>query len=87
MCLTRIIRFYQRDGKEIKYNPQSKLRENDFVNGTTHTMIIKFIRALCFHTEEEYELLIRDIENHTNYKYPREIIIQAMNMAPECTKR
>ena len=56
-----------------------------FRNGTEARLTIRFVRALAFLTEDQIETLVSRIDKTVQGKYPREILYQGVNMAPECT--
>ena len=56
-----------------------------FKNGFEGMIVIKFVRAVAFLTNEEIKALVTKVDRAVHGKYPTEIIVQAINMAPMCT--
>ena len=54
-------------------------------NGSQARLCVRFVRGLALLTEEQREVLIARIDKKVQGKYPRELIVQSVNMAPECT--
>ena len=53
-------------------------------NGYTYLLTVRFVRALAFLSEQEIRDMVREVESETQCKYSKELIIQAINMAPQC---
>ena len=53
-------------------------------NGYTYLLTVRFVRALAFLSEQAIRDMVREVESKTQCKYPKELIIQAINMAPQC---
>ena len=47
--------------------------------------MVRFVRAMAFLSDQECRAMITEVENRTQNRYPKELIVQAINMAPECT--
>ena len=56
-----------------------------YKNGSEIRPCVRFVRALAILTEEKLEALVARIDKTVQGKYPRELIFQSVNMAPECT--
>ena len=82
-CLPRIIRVYH-DGEEYTRTTTYKLRDFRMVNNNEITFTVRFVRALAVLSEEEITDLKNKIHTTTRDKYSDELIMQAINMAPEC---
>ena len=54
-------------------------------NGNEYTITVRFVRALAILSSEQIDNLKKEIEKKTQGKYSDELIMQAINMAPECT--
>ena len=54
-------------------------------NGQVYYLTVRFVRALAFLQTNEINSLIEAVDEKTKNKYPRELTMQAINMAPECT--
>ena len=55
-------------------------------NGGVYTLMVRFVRAFTFLTKPKHARLIKELDEKLEPgKYPRELIVQAINMAPECT--
>lgn len=80
-----IIRFHPEiDKPELKYPINSTLKDIGFKNNTKNCLYLKFVRAFAFLNEKQLDEQIQEVEMRTYYRYPRELILQAINMAPEC---
>ena len=53
--------------------------------GSEYTVTVRFVRALAILNMEEVTKLKNEIQKATQGKYPDELIMMAINMAPECT--
>jgi hypothetical protein len=82
-CLPRIIKLYNGEN-EIDGPDTVKLSKLGMSNGTTVSLTVRFVRALAFLSEQEMKDMVQEVESRTQSKYPKELIIQAINMAPEC---
>ena len=51
-------------------------------NGSVSKLTIRFVRALAILSEKEIAKIIEDTDKKTQSKYPRELIKQAINLAP-----
>ena len=56
-----------------------------FKNGSEGRLCVRFVRALALLTEEQLETLVARIDKAVQGKYPRELLFQGVNMAPDCT--
>lgn len=53
-------------------------------NEQPYRVTIRFFRALAFLSQQELGEMVNQVERRTQGKYPYELIIQGINMAPEC---
>ena len=68
--------------EECEDSDHYKLAHMGMTNGRTRTLTVRFERALVFLTRSKRERIIKDIDEILENKYPRELIVQAINMAP-----
>ena len=73
------------DDKEMKFNSNKKLKSLSFGNGLIYTLTVRFVRALAILTKPKLQAMVDRVDRKSQGKYPRELIEQAVNMAPECT--
>ena len=83
-CIGRIVKLFIKD-TEWDGADTATLKSLEMTNGHTYSMTVRFVRALAFLSEREMRDLVREAESRTQRRYPRELIVQAINMAPECT--
>ena len=55
------------------------------MNGNDCDLTVRFVRALGFLSKVKIESIIEEIAEKTKSMYPRELTMQAINMAPRCT--
>ena len=60
------------------------LKSLEMTNDNSYSMTVRFVRALAFLSEQAIRDMVREVESKTQCKYPKELIIQAINMAPQC---
>ena len=70
--------------EEWPHSDATTLKQLNFQNKTQRKLWLKFVRAFAFLCEDEVERLIDQVSARTQGKYPRDMIMQAINMAPEC---
>ena len=61
------------------------LRDLGMAGGNRYRQAVRFVRAMAFMSDHEYRAMIAEVESRTQSRYPRELIVQAINMAPACT--
>ena len=83
-CVPRIIVLFinnpEWDGADI-----ATLSSLEMTNGNRYSLTVRFVRALAFLRDHELEARVVEVNHRTDSRYPRELIVQAINMAPECT--
>ena len=63
-----------------------KLAHMGMMNGGVYTLMVSFKRWRLYLTKPRHTRLIKELDEKLEPgKYPRELIVQAINMAPECT--
>ena len=71
--------------QEFRGLPPTQLRTLGFKNGSEARLCVRFIRALAILTHLQLEDLVARIDRAVHGRYPRELLLQGANMAPECT--
>ena len=84
LCKPAII-IIVRNGQDYEGSDTNKLVSLGMVNGQVYDLTVRFVRALAFLQMNEINSLIKAIDEKTRSRYPRELTLQAINMAPECT--
>ena len=74
-----------RNGEDYEGSDTDKLASLGMVNGKVSNLTVRFVRAQAFLTRTEIDSIIVGVEEKTQSKYPRELTMQALNMAPKCT--
>ena len=82
-CRSRIIKLFIND-LESDGDDAVTLKDLGMKNGESHSMMVSFVRALAFLTQRQINNMVTNVETQTEGKYPQELIVQAINMAPEC---
>ena len=63
-----------------------KLAHMGMMNGGVYSLMVSFKRWRAYLTKPKHSRLIKELDAKLEPgKYPRELIVQAINMAPECT--
>ena len=63
-----------------------KLAHMGMMNGEVYTLMVSFKRWRLYLTKPKHARLIKELDEKLEPgKYPREMLVQAINMAPECT--
>ena len=83
-CVPRMIVVFH-DDEEMKFNSNTKLKSLGFRNGLIYNLTVRFVRALAILTQPKLHCMVDRVDRKSQGKYPRELIVQAVNMAPECT--
>ena len=55
------------------------------MNGSSYDLIVRFVRALGFLSKAQINSMTEIVDAKTQSRYPRELKLKAINMAPECT--
>ena len=82
-CRSRIIKLFIKDS-ESDGDDTVTLKDLGMKNGESHSMMVSFVRALAFLTQRQINNMVTNVETQTEGRYPQELIVQAINMAPEC---
>ena len=59
-----------------------KLAHMGMINSRTYSLKVRFERSYAFLTKSKRERIIKNINEVLLNKYPRELIVQSLNMAP-----
>ena len=54
-------------------------------NGDDRELTIRFVRAYGLLSKAKIDSMIAEVDDKTKSKYPLELTLQAINMAPDCT--
>ena len=83
-CRPRLVVIWHR-GEECEDPDIKKLAHLEMLNGNDCDLTVRFVRALGFLSKAKIESIIEEIAVKTKGMYPRELTMQAINMAPRCT--
>ena len=73
-CITRIIKLFIGDN-EWQGDDAATLKSLEWMNGNQYTLIVRFVRALAFLSEQEISDMVSEVERRTQGKYPQEMIL------------
>ena len=61
-----------------------KLKNLGMKNGNHYNLIVKFVRAFAILTKPRMQNIVDKIDVACRGKYQKEMVVQAINMAPDC---
>ena len=81
-CTARLVKIYK-DDKEV--TEQLTLEAMGMHRGQHHQLVVRLIRRMAFLSDQDVNDMVAAVDARTQERYPLELILQAINMAPECT--
>ena len=83
-CRPRLVVIMHR-GEECEGPTIYKLAHLGMTNGQSCDLTVRFVRALAFLSKAQINSMAEQVDEQTQSRYPRELTVMAMNMAPKCT--